>query len=108
MKLIDFTKGWLVGNFVPSLYKTEQIEVAIKYYNSGDIELEHYHKVATEFTIVVKGEVEMLNSIYKEGEIIIINPMTKNKFKCIKDAILVVIKTPSVIDDKFLTEGEIK
>lgn len=101
MKLTDFTKGWLIGNFDPSLYKTEQVEIAIKKYKAGDLEQEHYHKLATEYTIVIHGKIQMLNNIYEKNDIVIIYPLQKNRFECIEDAILLVIKTPSIIGDKY-------
>jgi hypothetical protein len=29
-KLKDMFRGWVVGNFEPSLYKTDDVEVAVK------------------------------------------------------------------------------
>lgn len=101
MNLENFTKGWIIGNFSPSLFKTKDIEIAIKAYKSGDKEKTHIHKIATEYTIVITGTIKMLNNIYTNGEIVIIHPNVKNQFECIEDAILLVIKTPSVIGDKY-------
>ena len=46
-------KGWFVGDFEPSLYKTQDFEVAVKRYLEGAVEKRHTHKVATEFTVIV-------------------------------------------------------
>lgn len=37
-KLDDMTRGWFVGNFEPSLYITNDVEVAVKQYKAGDFE----------------------------------------------------------------------
>ena len=37
-KLEDMTRGWFVGNFTPSLLKTNDVEVAIQKYKKGDYE----------------------------------------------------------------------
>ena len=37
-KLNDMVRGWFVGNFTPTLYKTNDCEVAYKTYNKGDKE----------------------------------------------------------------------
>ena len=29
-KLNEFTKGWIIGNFNPSLFETDEFEVAVK------------------------------------------------------------------------------
>ena len=56
-KLDKMIKGWVVGNFNPSVYKTDNFEVAIKKYDTGDYEQRHFHKVATEITVISKGKV---------------------------------------------------
>ena len=35
-KLTDMIKGWFVGNFEPTLLKTNDVEVAVKEYRKGD------------------------------------------------------------------------
>jgi predicted DNA-binding ArsR family transcriptional regulator len=103
MNLEQFTKGWLVGDFEPALFKTKDIEVGIKYYKAGDKEEKHYHKVATEYSIILYGTVSMLNQTFKQGQIVTVLPDVENKFECLEDACIVVIKTPSVIGDKYIT-----
>ena len=101
-KLNNMFKGWVVGNFEPSLFKTDDFEVAVKEYEAGDYEEKHYHKVATEITIIGKGKVEMNGVEYNSGDIITIEPGEATDFKVIKDTITTVIKFPCVKDDKFL------
>ena len=102
MNIKDFTKGWLVGDFEPTLIKNKDIEIGIKFYKKGDIESNHYHKIATEYTVVISGVVKMMDRIFGEGEIIIVNPNICNQFECIDDACVVVFKTPSVAGDKYI------
>lgn len=99
--LNDYIKGWFIGNFEPSLLKTENFEVAIKKYSAGEYEKAHYHKIATELTVIISGEVEMNGIFFKENDIIKINTNEKTDFKCLTDVITVVIKTPSVKNDKY-------
>ena len=42
--LNDFTKGWVIGNFQPTLYTTDYFEVAVKNYKEGDYEEKHFQK----------------------------------------------------------------
>jgi mannose-6-phosphate isomerase-like protein (cupin superfamily) len=100
--LKDFTKGWIVGNFNPTLLDTNDFEVAIKRYNAGDYENKHHHKIATEITVIVEGEVEMNGIKYVKDDIITIQPNEATDFKCITDVITVVVKTPSANDDKYI------
>ena len=101
-KLSEFTKGWVVGNFEPSLFKTDDFEVAVKTYKKSDYEAKHYHKLATEITVISKGRVLMNNQLYEEGDIITIEPGEATDFRAINDVITTVIKFPCVKDDKYL------
>jgi len=101
-KLNDMFKGWVVGNFEPSLFKTDDFEVAVKTYKKGDYEAKHYHKVATEITVISKGRVLMNNELYEEGDIITMEPGEATDFRAINDVITTVIKFPCVKDDKYL------
>ncbi len=101
-RLENFTKGWLVGNFVPSLYKNEGFEVAIKDYRSGDTEKKHVHKIAREITAIVNGKFLMNNKELGQGDIVDLPPGEPADFKCLQSGATVVIKIPSVPDDKHL------
>lgn len=100
--LNNFIKGWIVGNFNPTLLDTNNFEVAIKRYKTGDYEESHHHKIATEITVIVEGEVEMNGIKYIKDDIITIQPNESTDFKCITDVVTVVIKTPSANNDKYI------
>ena len=93
--------GWFIGDFEPSLYKTTDFEVSVKYYKSGTHEKKHVHKISTEYTVIVSGVVRMNDVEYSTGDIIIIEPNESTDFKCITDVITTVVKTPSTKNDKY-------
>jgi len=101
-ELKNFTKGWFVGNFDPSLIKTNDVEIGIKEYKSGDYEDFHHHRIATEITCILSGEVEMNGKRYKEGDIILIEPFEGTDFKAITNAKNLVVKYPGVNNDKYI------
>lgn len=101
-KLKDFFKGWVVGNFEPSLFKTDDFEVAVKKYKRGDYEEKHYHKIATEITIIAEGSVRMNGELYSTGDVITIEPGEATDFKVLHDTTTTVIKFPCVEGDKYL------
>ena len=103
-KLKDMFRGWVVGNFDPSLWKTDDVEVAVKTYKNGDYEEKHYHKIATEITIIGKGKVEMNGIEYNSGDIITIEPEEATDFRVLEDTITTVIKFPCLTDDKYLVK----
>lgn len=99
--LNDFIKGWFIGNFNPSIYSTNDVEVGIKRYKAGDSESAHFHKIATEFTVVVSGTIEMNGQVYSENDIIKIQPNTIADFKALTDVVTVVVKIPGANNDKY-------
>jgi quercetin dioxygenase-like cupin family protein len=101
-RLDSFVKGWVVGNFEPTLFQTDDFEVAVKNYKVGDYEEKHYHKVATEWTIISKGRVLMNGVEYSEGDVITIEPNEATDFKVLEDTTTTVIKIPCVKGDKYL------
>lgn len=103
-RLADMTKGWFVGNFEPSLCKTNDVEVAVKKYKKGDSESAHYHKIATEITVVVSGRVEMFQQEWNAGDIIVVEPGDTTSFAALEDATNVVVKIPGANNDKYLVE----
>ena len=100
-KLSDMTKGWFVGNFEPTLYKTNDVEVAVKTYAAGAYENKHYHKIATEITVVTKGTIRMNGAEYSVGDIIIMEPNEATDFYAVTDAENVVVKLPGANNDKY-------
>ena len=102
-KLTDMKLGWFIGNFEPSLYKTENVEVAIKKYNKGDYEESHFHKIATEITTIVTGKVKMNDTEYSSGDIITIPPNEATDFMVLEDnTITTVVKIPGAKNDKYI------
>ena len=100
--LSNMTKGWFIGNFEPSLLKTNDVEVAVKSYKAGDHEDKHYHRVATEYTVIIDGEVEMNGVRYKAGDIIVMEPGESTDFTAVTDSTNVVVKIPGANNDKYL------
>lgn len=100
--LDNMIKGWFIGAFEPSLCKTDAVEVGIKKYKAGDYEACHHHQVATEFTAIISGMVEMQNVRYIQGDIIKIAPGISTDFKAITDVVTVVVKLPGASNDKYI------
>ena len=98
-KLENMLKGWFIGNFEPTLLRTNGVEVAVKEYKKGDYEELHYHKIATEITVITQGRVKMNGVEY----IIVMEPGESTDFECLEDETQnVVVKIPGVNNDKYL------
>jgi quercetin dioxygenase-like cupin family protein len=97
------TKGWFIGHFEPTMFKTKEVEVAVKHYAQGDHEARHFHKVATEFTVIISGRVRMNQIEYEPGTIIQIEPGEETDFEALADTVSVVVKLPGYNNDKYLS-----
>lgn len=103
-KLDDYVRGWLVGDFEPSLIRSKDIEVGFRYYEKDDYEEDHVHQIITEYTIVIDGEILMNDVVYVKGDIVKIEPGEWCSFKSLTDSSTLVIKTPSITSDKYVRE----
>jgi quercetin dioxygenase-like cupin family protein len=105
-KLQNMKGGWFIGNFEPSLMKTNDCEVAVKRYKKGDYEGSHYHKIATEYTVIISGRVKMNGIEYQAGDIIVMEPNESTDFEALEDGTInVVVKIPGANDDKYQGES---
>lgn len=102
--LDNMKKGWFIGNFQPSLIMTNDVEVAVKTYEKGDYEQTHYHKIATELTVIVSGSVKMNNKIYTKNDIIVIEPGESTDFEALENTVCTVVKYPGAENDKYIVE----
>jgi quercetin dioxygenase-like cupin family protein len=95
------TKGWFVGDFTPVALKSEAAEVALKSYAAGAVEGRHLHRIATEITLIVSGQARMNDTLLQAGDIALIEPGEATDFEALTDVTTVVVKTPSVMGDKY-------
>lgn len=101
-RLDDMTGGWFVGDFSPCASRSAEAEVGVKRYPAGAKEKKHFHKVATELTLILSGTVRMFDRVWQAGDIITVEPGEATAFEALSDAVTVVVKTPSVPSDKYL------
>lgn len=101
-RLQEMIGGWFVGDFQPTVEHTDQLEVAVKYYRSGDSEAAHHHRVVRELTVIAQGRVRMSGQEFLTGDIVVIEPGESTDFVAVEDTITVVVKRPSVRGDKYI------
>lgn len=101
LKLENMVKGWFVGDFEPRALATQACEVGIKKYKAGEREGSHFHKIATEITVVMSGRIKMVGAEWHEGDIIVLSPNEITDFEALTDAIIVVVKHPGAQNDKY-------
>jgi hypothetical protein len=102
--LNDMKNGWFIGDFIPSLYITNNFEIGLKKYDKGQKTDLHFHKKSTEFTLIISGVAKINNLIFKDDDIIQIMPFENSVLEALTDLITIVIKIPSSKNDKFIGE----
>ena len=101
--LRDMVKGWFIGDFMPVIWQTRNLEVAVKIYKAGDYEPAHYHKVATEITVITNGQVRMNEINYSTGDIIVMEPNESTDFLAVTDVTTTVVKYHGANNDKYVS-----
>ena len=104
MKIEEMKKGWFIGNFEPSLFKTEQFEVAVHNHKKNEYHAPHFHKIATEYNVIIDGEILVNENKLSTGDIFIAYPNDITDVEFITDCTIVVVKVPSVAGDKYIVE----
>ena len=104
-KFNDMKGGWFIGNFEPVAYKTKDFEVAYVKHKKNQFWEKHYHKIAKEITLVVKGRLQINDEIFESGDIFVIEPEEISDPKFLEDSEVIVIKTPSDTNDKYVIEN---
>ena len=101
-KLSDMTRGWFIGNFDPSVIKTEQFEVGSSVHPKGQKWDVHYHKVATEITYLISGRMRIQDKEIVAGDLFVIPPYEIADPEFLEDCHVLIVKIPSVIGDKYV------
>lgn len=97
----NFTRGWFIGNFNPSVLKTPEFEVGVITHKQGENWGEHYHKIAAEYNVLLKGKLTINGTLLEEGNIFIIEPNESALPVFLEDCTVLCVKVPSVIGDKY-------
>lgn len=98
--LRDMTKGWFMGNFVPSAVKTAACEVAVKEVVAGERHAAHAHDRATEVTLVLEGTCVMGPHVLEAGQGLVVDPEEETDFCARTKGKILAVKFPSVPGDK--------
>ena len=94
-------KGWFVGDFESTAYRTSACEVCFKQHKEGEVWPVHYHKLATEINYLIQGEMTLQNKKLVAGDIFVLNPNEISDPVFLTDCDLIVVKIPSSTKDKY-------
>jgi len=93
--------GWFIGDFEPTVFKTSDFEVSYKLHHKGENWPKHHHKLSTEINFLIRGKMTINDILIEAGKIFIIDKNESVKPIFIENCELIVIKTPSIKNDKY-------
>ena len=100
-KMKNMVCGWFVGDFEPSVYRTKKFEVSFKSHKKNEKTPPHYHKKAIEINYLIHGRMIINGIELNSGDIFTIEKNETVYPKFLTNCELIVVKTPSVINDKY-------
>lgn len=103
-------KGWFFGHFMDDkLLRSQLVEVAYQDISSEtwDEQDQHYHKQSIEINIVISGwitlTIDKKSKTLREGQFYVIYPYTViERMSAGKNTKLLVVRAPSIPNDKFI------
>jgi dTDP-glucose pyrophosphorylase len=96
-----YTRGWLIGDFIPSIEKNKNAEIGYLYHEKMSTWDYHYHKESIEINILVNGSEQINGITYQANDLFIID---KNIISCpifLDNCEIICIKIPSMPKDKY-------
>ena len=98
----EMFRGWVIGHFEPSIFKTSDFEIGVLNHKKDEVWPQHYHKIATEYNILVSGSMSTCGKELTAGDIFIIEPYEVSQPIFHEDCVVVCIKVPSIPGDKYI------
>lgn len=100
-RIDDYFKGWFIGNFDPAVLKTDQFEVGVLFYPKGIHHQKHFHRLATEYNVLVQGSFILSGTKLNAGDVFILEPDEIADPEFLEDCTIVCVKVPSLPGDKY-------
>lgn len=100
-KLENMFRGWFIGNFEPSIFKTEKFEVGVLIHPKGEKWPKHYHKESIEINVLISGKMIINEELLTPGSIFLFDKYEIANPEFLEDCTIVCVKTPSIPGDKY-------
>ena len=105
-KLDKMVGGWFIGNFKPSVLKTNKFEVSYKVHKKNEKWPYHYHNFVDEYNLVVKGKMKIRGKILSKGDIFHLRKKELADPIFLKTTHIVCVKVPSRPNDKIIINNK--
>ena len=104
--IAEMYNGWFIGDFEPCVFKSKDFEIAHHKHPAGYKTPRHTHKIALELTYILKGKMSIRGQELTEGQMFLYEPFEIADGEILEDVELIVVKWPSVPDDKYFVDSE--
>ena len=94
-------RGWFIGNFEPSIYRTDKFEVGVLFHAKGEKWPKHYHKEVVEVNVLISGKMIINGKSLSPGNIFLFEKNEIAEPEFLEDCTIVCVKSPSVPGDKY-------
>jgi mannose-6-phosphate isomerase-like protein (cupin superfamily) len=101
-KLSDHDRRWIIGDFDKSLLRTKDFEVCVRVHPKGEVYGAHYHKLITEYNVLISGKMTMCGVELNAGDTFIVETNEIADPIFLEDCTVVCVKTPSIPGDKYI------
>jgi choline kinase len=96
----DMKRGWLIGDFEPSIHRTKDVEIGYLFHPKGQSWPAHVHNEADEMNVLIRGKMIMNNETINEKDIFIVKKGMLTRSVFLEDCEILCIKVPSNTCDK--------
>ena len=62
----NYHRGWVIGDFTPSIFKEKNFEVCITNHKKDEESQPHYHTSSTEINIILDGECVVNKEVFQK------------------------------------------
>jgi hypothetical protein len=102
--LQEMIGGWFVGNFTPTAFQTECVEVSYKKHPKNEKWDTHYHEHVTEINLLVRGKMIIQGKTLSSGDIFVLLPYEVADPEFIEECEIVCVKLPGIANDKVIID----
>jgi hypothetical protein len=99
-QLKNFWNGWIIGDFLPSIARTTEVEVSIMRHKKDAVIPLHFHAQAIEYNVLITGSMIVNGETLGPDDIFTFEKCEVSECVVLEDTTLVVVKLPSVRGDK--------
>jgi quercetin dioxygenase-like cupin family protein len=102
--LENYFRGWLIGDFEPSIMRSKEFEVCIAYHQMGEYSPAHFHTKSEEINVVLSGQLTVNGRNLMAGDIFWYHKNEPSDVSFLADTSLLVVRVPSAPGDKVILQ----